>query len=82
MTIPNMRYAQFKKHISTLDEEEKNQLFFNIYEAYLYANTFTSEAQYSNEFYKGMAKMKRYERYLYIILGGDDKYIKGDEKAC
>lgn len=67
----SMNYNELEQYISTLDEVSKEELFHNIYEAYLYTSNVLSEEDHKltqAEFYKCMAKVKRYEKYLYIIL--------------
>ena len=67
-----MNYKELRQHLSVLDEEEQEKLFHNIYERYNYCGLMLNSTCGQLDFHKIMAKMKRYEKYLYIILGGED----------
>ena len=67
----NMNYQDLEQYLTILSTKEKEKLFHQIYEAYLYVNTMVSERDQKltqTDFFKCMAKLKRYENYLYIIL--------------
>lgn len=65
--ILRMKYQDFDVYITILSTEEKEKLFHEIYEHYLYAGEMLNGNR--QEYFKSMAKMKRYEQYLYKILG-------------
>jgi hypothetical protein len=65
----HMTYREFETHIAILNEKEREQLFHNVYQAYLYANTYINSKSISTqEFHKAMARLKRFEQYLYRII--------------
>lgn len=67
----NMNYEELEQYLTILSTSEKEALFHQIYEAYLYVNDIVGEKDQKlsqQEFFKCMAKLKRYENYLYIII--------------
>lgn len=67
----NMNYQDLEQYLTVLDTPEKEELFHKVYEAYLYVNAMVGEKEQKltqTDFFKCMAKLKRYENYLYIIL--------------
>ena len=64
-----MNYQEFDSYISVLGAPGKNELFHKIYEHYTYGGSLLSEKGISQaDYFKIMAKLKRYEQYLYKIL--------------
>lgn len=66
-----MSFDELEQYVGILNTEAKEELFHQIYEAYLYVNDIVGEKDQKlsqQEFFKCMAKLKRYENYLYIII--------------
>ena len=67
--IHNMPYQEFNRYIDILTSKEKNMLFHKIFGFYMYTNSFINRKGCSaNEYYRGLARIKRYERYLFLII--------------
>ena len=65
----NMSYAHFEAYISILSMQDREALFHKIYSDYDYACEYLNQKGLSTkEIHKIMARVKRYEKYLYKIL--------------
>lgn len=67
--ILSMGYKEFDRYIADLSAGQKTELFHIIYNAYLYVGTAINQKGVSStDFFKCMAKIKRYEVYIHKIL--------------